>query len=45
MAASAMREAAEKSRQQGTAGKLGEAADQLEKNQMGEARVAPGAGP
>ena len=38
LAASAMREAADKSRQQGTAGKLGEAADQLEKNQMGQAK-------
>ena len=38
LASSAMREAAEKTRQQGTTGKLGEAADQLEKNQMGEAR-------
>jgi hypothetical protein len=38
MAASAMREAAEKSRQKGTAGKLAEAADQLEKNQMGQAQ-------
>ena len=39
MAASAMREAAEKSRQKGTAGKLAEAADQLEKNQMGQAQA------
>ena len=38
LASSAMREAAEKTRQQGTTGKLGEAADQLEKNQMGEAK-------
>jgi hypothetical protein len=38
LAASAMREAADKSRQQGTAGKLGEAADQLEKNRMGDAK-------
>ena len=38
LASSAMREAAEKSQKQGTAGKLGEAADQLEKNQMGQAR-------
>ncbi len=38
LASSAMREAAEKTRQQGTTGKLGEAADQLEKNQMGQAR-------
>ena len=33
-----MREAAEKSQRQGTVGKLGEAAEQLEKNQMGAAR-------
>ena len=39
MASSAMREAAEKTQQQGTTGKIGEAADQLEKNQMGEART------
>jgi hypothetical protein len=38
LASSAMREAAEKTRQKGTTGKLGEAADQLEKNQMGQAR-------
>ena len=38
LAASAMREAAEKSSQQGTAGKIAEAADQLEKNQMGKAQ-------
>jgi hypothetical protein len=38
LASSAMREAAEKSRQQGTTGKLGEAADQLEKNQMAQAQ-------
>ncbi len=38
LASSAMREAAEKTRQQGTTGKLGEAADQLEKNQMGKAQ-------
>ena len=38
LASSAMREAAEKSQKQGTVAKLGEAADQLEKNQMGEAR-------
>ena len=35
LAASAMREAAQESRKQGTAAKMGEAADQLEKNQMG----------
>ncbi|MFO0891050.1 MAG: DUF4175 family protein [Isosphaeraceae bacterium] len=38
LAASGMREAASKSREQGTRGKMGEAADQLEKNQMGQAR-------
>jgi len=38
LAASAMREAASKSRQQGTSGKMGQAADQVEKNQMGQAR-------
>ena len=38
LAASAMREAANKSRKQGTGAKMGEAADQLEKNQMGQAR-------
>ena len=38
LASSAMREAAERTRQQGTAGKLGEAAEQLEKNQMSEAK-------
>ncbi|MGO9470050.1 MAG: DUF4175 domain-containing protein [Isosphaeraceae bacterium] len=38
LAASAMREASAKSQKQGTVGKLGEAADQLEKNQMGQAR-------
>jgi hypothetical protein len=38
MTASAMREAAEKTRQKGTAGKIAEAADQLEKNQMGQAQ-------
>jgi hypothetical protein len=39
MASAAMREAAEKTKQRGTTGKLGEAADQLGKNQMGEART------
>src|SRR6185312_5022909 len=38
LAASAMQEAAQNSRKQGTAAKMGEAADQLEKNQMGAAR-------
>jgi len=38
LAASAMREASAKSQQQGTVGKLGEAADQLENNQVGQAR-------
>ncbi|HKI20808.1 MAG TPA: DUF4175 domain-containing protein, partial [Isosphaeraceae bacterium] len=38
LASSAMREAAEKNQKQGTVAKLGEAADQLEKNQMGQAR-------
>ena len=38
LASAAMREAADKNRQQGTVAKLGEAADQLEKNQMGQAR-------
>src|SRR5437763_2530439 len=38
LAAAAMREAAQGSRKQGTAPKMGEAADQLEKNQMGAAR-------
>jgi hypothetical protein len=38
LAAAAMREASAKSQQQGTVGKLGEAADQLENNQMGQAR-------
>ncbi len=38
LASAAMKEAAEKSQKQGTAAKLGEAADQLEKNQMGSAR-------
>ena len=38
LASSAMREAAEKNQKRGTVGKLGEAADQLEKNQMGQAR-------
>lgn len=39
MASAAMREAAAKTQQKGTTGKIGEAADQLEKNQMGEARM------
>ncbi len=38
LAASALRGAAEDARKQGTAAKLGEAADQLEKNQMSSAR-------
>ena len=38
LASSALREAAEKSQRQGTAAKLNDAADRLEKNQMGEAR-------
>jgi hypothetical protein len=38
LAASAMRGAAEQSRQQGTSAKMNEAAEQLEKNQMGSAR-------
>ena len=38
LASSAMREAAQKSEKQGTAGKLSEAADRLEKNQMGQAK-------
>ena len=39
LAASAMREAAGNSRKQGTSAKMGEAAEQLEKNQMGQARA------
>ncbi|MFI5459268.1 MAG: DUF4175 domain-containing protein, partial [Isosphaerales bacterium] len=39
LASSAMREAAQKNQKQGTVGKLSEAADQLEKNQMGQARA------
>jgi hypothetical protein len=39
LAASAMREAAAKSQKQGTVGKMGEAADQLENNQMGKAQA------
>jgi hypothetical protein len=39
LAASAMREAAGNSRKQGTSAKMGEAAEQLEKNQMGQART------
>ena len=38
LAAAAMREAAAESRKQGTGAKMGEAADHLEKNQMGQAR-------
>ena len=38
LASSAMRDAAENSRKQGTSAKMGEAANQLEKNQMGQAR-------
>jgi hypothetical protein len=38
LAASALRGAAEDSRKKGTAGKMSEAADQLERNQMGTAR-------
>jgi hypothetical protein len=37
LAGAALKEAAEQSRKQATAGKLGEAADQLERNQMGQA--------
>ena len=40
LAASALREASEQSRKRGIAAKAGEAADRLEKNQMGEARRA-----
>jgi hypothetical protein len=39
LAASALREAAAQARQQGTAGRMGEAAEQLAKNQMGSARA------
>jgi hypothetical protein len=38
LAASAMRGAAQESRQQGTAAKMGDAAERLEQNQMGSAR-------
>jgi hypothetical protein len=38
LGASAMREAADQAEKRGTVGKLGDAADQLEKNQMGTAR-------
>ena len=38
LAAAAMRDAAAESRKQGTGAKMGEAADHLEKNQMGQAR-------
>lgn len=40
LAAGAMREAAEQSRKQGTSAKMGDAADRMEKNQMGQARSA-----
>lgn len=39
LAASALREGAAQARQQGTAGRMGEAAEQLAKNQMGAARA------
>ncbi len=39
LAASALREAAQKSREKATAAKMGEAADQLDKNQMGQAQA------
>jgi hypothetical protein len=39
LAASAMRGAAQESRQQGTAAKMGEAAERLEQNQMGSAKA------
>jgi hypothetical protein len=39
LAASALREAADESRKKGTAAKMGETADRLSKNQMGEARA------
>ncbi len=39
LAASALRESAAGSRQQGTSAKMGEAAESLEKNQMGQARA------
>ena len=42
LAAAAMRDAAGNSRKQGTTAKMGEAAEQLEKNQMGQARAAAG---
>lgn len=38
LAAAALREAADSSRKQGTAARMGETADRLSKNQMGEAR-------
>jgi hypothetical protein len=38
LAGAALREAAQNSRKQGTSARMGEAADQIEKNQMGEAR-------
>lgn len=40
LAASALKESAEQSRKQGTAAKMGEASDRIEKNQMGQARAA-----
>lgn len=39
LAAAALRDAADESRKQGTAAKMGETADRLAKNQMGEARA------
>ncbi len=39
LASAALREASDKSQKQGTAGKMGEAAEQIEKNQMGSARA------
>ncbi len=39
LAASALREAVQKSRKKATAAKMGEAADQLDKNQMGQAQA------
>ncbi len=39
MSARALKDAAEQTRKQGTAAKMGEAADQLDKNQMGQARA------
>ncbi len=45
LASAALREAAEKSQKQGTAGKMGEAAEQIEKQPDGLGPHAPGAGP